>query len=167
MFFAHQGFGLPLIDVKSTLTCMLNSNTISGLILLSISGWTWWQASSFPVLDDGYPGPALFPQVIAVSLALAGLYLVLKKTEFSKTTSTTKPARSGRLAGAGRLFVGLALTALYPILIQFTHFIPLMAMLIFFVALLLKNPAWHALLMSVLSAALIYGLFTQLLSVPL
>ncbi len=137
------------------------------MLLIGVSILVWWQTSAFPKLDDGYPGPALFPQIIALCLALAGLYLSVKGFKVKATSKPRKISVKSAFAGLTRLFIGLALAASYPILIQFTHFIPVMACLILFVALLLKNAAWHALLMSVLSAALIYGLFTQLLSVPL
>ena len=146
---------------------LLHRELLSGLLLIGLSFWVWWQTSAFPKLDDGYPGPALFPQMIALSLALAGLYLSVRGFKIKNTGKPRKISARSALAGLTRLFIGLALAASYPILIQYTHFIPVMACLILFVALLLKNAAWHALLMSVLSAALIYALFTQLLSVPL
>ncbi len=145
----------------------LHRDIISGLLLVGISVWIWWQTSAFPKLQDGYPGPALFPQIIAILLAVAGLYLAAKGSRKKATTKSPSYSPTKALAGLTRLFIGLALAALYPVLIQYTHFIPVMAFLILFVALLLKNAAWHALLMSVLSAALIYSLFTQLLNVPL
>ena len=145
---------------------IIHRDTVSGITLIAISAWVWWQASAFPQLDDGYPGPSLFPQLIACALAASGAYLAFKQLRSpSKPKKKTSPRST--LAGGARLFAGLSLAALYPILIQFTHFIPVMALLILFVALLLKNAAWHALLMSILSAALIYSLFTQLLNVPL
>ncbi len=143
----------------------------SGLLLIGLSLWVWWQSAAFPQLDDGYPGPSLFPRAIAICIGIAGAVLLLKRAFGRSTTNKTATNRSTSrrlsIAGLLRLLAGLALAATYPLLIQYTHFIPIMAMVILFVGLLLKNEAWHALLMSVLSAALIYALFTQLLSVPL
>ncbi len=138
----------------------------SGLLLMGLSLWVWWQSASFPQLDDGYPGPSLFPRAIAICIGIAGAVLLMKRA-FGKSTSNRTAARNLNVAGVLRLLAGLALAATYPLLIQYTHFIPIMAMVILFVGLLLKNQAWNALLMSVLSAALIYALFTQLLGVPL
>ncbi len=143
----------------------IHKDAVSGIILIGMSLWIWWQAASFPQLGDGYPGPALFPQIIAIGLACAGLYIAVRSAGKTKSKRTAKTAFSP--AGFVRLLIGLALAALYPILIEFTHFIPLMALLILFFGLLLKNAPWHSLLMSILSAALIYSLFTQLLHVPL
>ena len=145
----------------------LHRDTISGLLLVTLSIGIWWQSASFPPQENGYPGPALFPQVIAFGLACAGIVLVLKRSRSKPDLSKKRISLTSSLSGVMRLSAGLGLAVLYPMLIQYTHFIPLMAMLILFVGLLLKNPAWHALFMSILSAALIYGLFTQLLSVPL
>lgn len=146
---------------------ILRRDTVSGVLLLGLSLWIAWQSSSFPQLENGYPGPALFPQIIAMSLACAGIFIIFRQAR-SKSVEPVKSLNiSSKLAGGLRLFAGLALAVSYPFLIEFAHFIPVMAMLIMFVGLLLKNAAWHALFMSVLSAALIYGLFTQLLKVPL
>lgn len=146
---------------------ILRRDTISGMLLLGLSLWVAWKAGTFPQLESGYPGPALFPQIIAISLACAGIFIILRQAK-RKTVDPGKSFKiSSKLAGSLRLMAGLMLAILYPFLIEYTHFIPVMAMLIMFVGLLLKNAAWHALFMSILSAALIYGLFTQLLKVPL
>lgn len=144
----------------------IHRDTFSGVLLVGLSLWVLWYSRGFPQLDNGYPGPALFPVLIAGAIGVAGLWLFYRG--IGKRSKPRKPRPSTHaLAGAFRLVTGLALAALYPVLIQYTHFIPLMAFLILFVALLLKHSAWHAMLMAILSASLIYGLFTQLLNVPL
>ncbi len=145
---------------------VLHSDTISGVLLVGLSLWIWWYSRGFPQLDNGYPGPSLFPVVIAGSLGLAGLWLGYRGLRGPKRT-TAKNTGSRVLSGGVRLIAGLALAVLYPVLITYTHFIPLMAFFILFIALLLKNAAWHAILMAILSASLIYALFTQLMNVPL
>ena len=145
----------------------IHKDTVSGLLLVGLSIWIVWQSAAFPEQDNGYPGPALFPQVIAFGLGCAGVFIMFKQWRSKVGSSGKNTTLTSTLSGALRLTIGMGLAVSYPILIQYTHFIPLMALLILFVALLLKNAAWHALLMSILSAALIYGLFTQLLSVPL
>lgn len=144
----------------------IHRDAISGMLLVGLSLWVLWYSRGFPQLDNGYPGPALFPVLTAGSIGLAGLWLCYRGIR--KHNATRQPRPSNKVfAGTIRLVTGLALAALYPVLIQYTHFIPLMAFFILFVALLLKHTAWHAMLMAVLSASLIYGLFTRLLNVPL
>lgn len=138
----------------------------SGLLLVGLSLWVYWQTTGFPQLDDGYPGPSLFPGVIALCIGTAGVVMILKRV-LRRSTRARQGSSGIQPAALLRLLAGITLAALYPLLVQFTHFIPLMAFIILFVGLLLKNEAWHALLLSVLSASLIYALFTQLLKVPL
>ncbi len=146
----------------------IQRDTLSGVLLIGLGVWIWWQSASFPQLENGYPGPSLFPQTIAIGLACAGVFIALRRTKSNgRTVEKVSKSIPSRFSGLLRLSAGLGLAVLYPVLIQYTHFIPVMAMLICFVGLLLKNAAWHALFMSILSAALIYALFTQLLSVPL
>ena len=145
---------------------ILHRDFISGLVLVVLSTWIWWHSASFPQLDDGYPGPSLFPRVIAVCLGIAGIILTFKRLP---ARAPSPGGRTSRIQStdALRLLAGLTLAAVYPLLIPFTHFIPVMAVIILLVALLLRIQIWRALLVSVVSAALIYGLFTQLLNVPL
>ena len=144
----------------------LHSDSLSGFLLIGLSLWIWWYSRGFPQLDNGYPGPSLFPIAIAGSLGVAGLWLMYRGFRIPKRTNAKQPT-SKKLSGAIRLITGLSLAALYPVLITYTHFIPLMAFFILFIALLMKNAAWHAMLMAILSASLIYALFTQLMNVPL
>ncbi|MEM8484939.1 MAG: tripartite tricarboxylate transporter TctB family protein [Bacteroidota bacterium] len=144
----------------------IHRDAFSGVLLISLSLWVLWYSRGFPQLDNGYPGPSLFPVLIAGSIGLAGLWLAYRGLRQSGTPRKPRTAKSV-LSGLARLLTGIALAALYPVLINYTHFIPVMAFLILFVALMLKHTAWHAMLMAILSASLIYGLFTQLLNVPL
>ena len=131
-----------------------------------LAGWLWFYTGSFPQMDDGYPGPSLFPRLIAIGLGLAGVVLSLKAVKGRRAKSPDSLARR-TLAGTIRLGVGILLVSAYPLLTQSVHFIPVMAGFILIFGLLLRNPAWHALFMAVLSAGLMYLMFTQLLGVPL
>ena len=150
----------------TTQRAILHRDIVSGLVLVALSIWIWWHSASFPQLDGGYPGPSLFPRVIAVCLGIAGIILTFKRMPAPAPSPGGRTSRI-QATDALRLLAGLTLAAVYPLLIPFTHFIPVMAVIILLVALLLRIQIWRALLVSVLSAALIYGLFTQLLNVPL
>ena len=45
--------------------------------MIGLSVLVWLGSRSFPTLPEGYPGPALFPRVIAVLLLLSGIGLVI------------------------------------------------------------------------------------------
>ena len=140
-------------------------DAVSGVALLALSLWLWYFTASFPQLDGGYPGPSLFPRLIALGLGFAGIVLLIQSF---RSKSLAKKQKTGiRWSGLGRLGAGIGLLIAYPYLIEQLHFIPVMAVLIFVFGLLLRSPKWHALMMATLSAALIYALFTQLMGVPL
>ena len=144
---------------------LLRRDVLSGSLLIVFSFLLWFQALSFPKLENGYPGPALFPQLIACCLGMLGVYLVARSV-FSKVTLSPDSNKASR-GKVLRLFTGIILVATYPLFVHHIHFIPIMAGLIFFFGVILNNKPWKAMLTAVLSAGLIYALFTQLLGVPL
>ena len=138
----------------------------SGLILMAIAASLWSITMTFPTLNDGYPGPALFPQIIAILLGLLGLYLCLASILSKQTAhpSSELDQQKGRLT---LFFGGILLVVIFPLLIDHVHFIVIMGGFILFFGLILQNPLWKAILTALLSAVLIYAMFTQLLGVPL
>lgn len=68
----------------------------------------WITSRHFPTLPEGYPGPALFPRVIAVLLLLAGLGLVVGGVKPSDESHST-----GLRSIALRLSGGLGAVALF------------------------------------------------------
>ena len=72
---------------------MVNRDYISGIFLLALSGWLWWYTGSFPQLDEGYPGPSLFPRLIALGLFLAGISIIFKGMRNKGAAVTRDTAR--------------------------------------------------------------------------
>ena len=54
------------------------SNTAIGLFLILFAAVVLWHVQGFPSLDNGYPGPALFPSVLAVLFILCGIGLIIQ-----------------------------------------------------------------------------------------
>ena len=54
------------------------SNTAIGLMLIIFASAVLVHVQSFPKLDHGYPGPALFPEVLAVLFILCGIGLIIQ-----------------------------------------------------------------------------------------
>ncbi len=54
------------------------SNTAIGSMAIVFGIWVIWYAKGFPKLEKGYPGPSLFPMVLAVLFICAGIYLVFQ-----------------------------------------------------------------------------------------
>ena len=141
-------------------------NLIAGVFLAGLGLWIWIYTGTFPTLQGGHPGPSLFPRVVAVGLALAGVGLAINSLRrWQKRGDVRRPRPSG--PGTLRLVLGLGLVALYPVLQNALGFIPAVAALSFFVAYTLKARPLVAALTSVLGALAIYWTFTGLLGVPL
>lgn len=141
-------------------------NLIAGVLLAGLGLWIWIYTGTFPSLQEGHPGPALFPRIIAVGLALSGLGLVASCLQ--RRVQLRRAARPGlSWTGLARLLLGLGLVALYPLAQAGVGFIPAVAVLSFVVAYTLKARPFVAALTALLSALLLYGTFTGLLGVPL
>ena len=140
-------------------------NLIAGVLLAGLGVWLWVYTGSFPTLEEGYPGPALFPRVIAAGLALAGLGFIggsLRRTGEIRQ-ALGRPAWPGVM----RLALGVALVALYPLMQAWMGFIPTVSLLCFVIAVVLKVRLIVAALAAVAGTLLLYGLFTGVLGVPL
>ncbi|MXZ04342.1 MAG: tripartite tricarboxylate transporter TctB family protein [Rhodothermaceae bacterium] len=76
---------------------------IPGIVFLILAAAIWLGTRSFPSLPEGYPGPGLFPNVLAFLLALAGIGLFWRPSAEVDTTTQ-------RLRGTGitRILGGLS-----------------------------------------------------------
>ena len=146
----------------------MKKNLISGLFFVGFGVWIWFYTGTFPSLPEGYPGPALFPKVIAIGLMLSGLALII--TQFTKKdVSDTDTAPTSPLGWSGpvRMLVGITLVLCYPLLQGWIGFVPTLSLLSIIIAVLLGARFIVAVPTAVISSLLIYWLFTGLLGVPL
>ena len=143
----------------------VSSSLISGIALFSLSIALWFLTATFPELENGYPGPSLFPRIIALAMGCASIYLMVMGNTLSHRKSTKQ--RYVSRASLARIAAGLFIVSSYPFLSTRVHFVPIMAGLIFCFGLLLNNRVWHAAIVAILSASIIYSLFTWMLGVPL
>lgn len=137
---------------------------IVGSLLLILGVGLWMYTGNFPRLEAGYPGPSLFPRIIAAGLAICGAALLSQG--FLKPDPTSSSAgRSWH--GAMRLLIGLAVVVGYPFMHAGIGFVPAMSVLIVGIGLLLRA-SWPWLITSaVMGSGLLYLVFTQGLGVPL
>ncbi|MEZ4776793.1 MAG: tripartite tricarboxylate transporter TctB family protein [Bacteroidia bacterium] len=142
---------------------LFTSNRISGLSLVVIAAAVWLYAGTFPVLDENHPGPSLFPRMIALSIAIAGVALVF-------TRSTPKEAEATVYEFSGdhfRLMGLLAGTALIPLLYEFAGLMPCIAGIVLLAGFLFKAN-WRAAILTAAGTTLaIYWIFGLLLGVPI
>ncbi|MDE2955947.1 MAG: tripartite tricarboxylate transporter TctB family protein [Bacteroidota bacterium] len=86
----------------------MSARNIPGLAIILLAGLVWISSRQFPTLPEGYPGPALFPRVIAVLLLLAGARFLGQRTAGSASSdpfSWTSLARLGGGLGAIGVFL--------------------------------------------------------------
>ena len=140
-------------------------NSVAGVLLAGLGVWIWVYTEAFPALQEGYPGPALFPRIIAAGLALAGLGFVAGSLRHRGEIRQVlqRPA----WLGVARLALGVGLVALYPLMQTWLGFIPTISILCFVIAVALKVRLVVAAVTAVLGTLLLYGLFTGVLGVPL
>lgn len=134
------------------------------LCLLAIGAWL--QSAQFPEMEEGYPGPALFPQLIAVGLAFCGILLLIQEMRPSSNAGEDAPAQSDSVHPK-TLLMGLGLSVVFAGIYPLTGFIPAMLLLVGGVALLLKVKPLPAAILAITVTLSIYGLFSGLLNVVL
>ena len=138
---------------------MSESNTkttewVNSVLLLALGVWIWWYSADFPSLDEGYPGPALFPRMIATGFVSCGILLLVTHPRLP-TQFAFQIAYKRTLL----LISGLLLIMLFPFLIDLVGFVPSLGILCFSFGLLLKVIWWKAALTAALTASIIYFLF--------
>jgi len=140
---------------------------LCGGLVAGLGAWVWSYAGGFPALPEGYPGPSLFPRVIAAGLMLSGLALIVDGfvplNPFRRAIRTPLPPAGGlaRLALIG------ALVALSPLVQDRLGFVPVVGVLILAVGRMLGVRFRVAVPTALLGALLVYWLFSGLLGVPL
>ena len=125
-----------------------------------------WHVQSFPSLDNGYPGPALFPSVLAVLFILCGVVLI-----FQGVRQREKMLRfdTGTLTVSGLLNIVFVLGAI----VCYIFLAETIGFLIFSVAVLMVLMKWlkvktlSSIAMAVVVTLVIYLLFAKVLLVPL
>jgi putative tricarboxylic transport membrane protein len=142
------------------------SNTAIGLFLIVFAAAVLWHVQSFPSLDNGYPGPALFPSVLAVLFILCGVGLIVQGV---RQHEKLLKFDTGTLTLSGLLNIVFVLGAIvcYIFLAEYIGF------LIFSFAVLVALMKWlkvktlSSIAMAVVVTLIIYLLFAKVLLVPL
>ena len=142
------------------------SNTAIGLFLILFAAVVLWHVQSFPSLDNGYPGPALFPSVLAVLFIFCGIGLIIqgvrqreKLLKFDTGTLT--------LSGLLNILFVLGTIVCYIFLAQYAGFLIFSFLVLLILMKWLKVKPLASILMSSAVTLVIYLLFAKILLVPL
>ncbi|MGI6037888.1 MAG: tripartite tricarboxylate transporter TctB family protein [Limnochordia bacterium] len=138
----------------------------SFLLALLVYIHTW----SFPQLGGGQPGPALFPQVIAVILGLLGLILIGESLYWARVRASQgqKDREKQQVQLTWSNFFWVVGAVIFYILLSETLGFVITAAVISFVLMTRLGVLWfRALPVSLLLALVIFWLFARGLYVPL
>jgi len=145
-------------------TTTKRTEIFNGLFLILLGIWIWWYTSSFPSLDDDYPGPSLFPRIIAIGFFLCGIFLFFAFAKLGNQAESSKGINFRRLL---ILTVGMILIFLFPLITTQLNFIVALGLICFAFGLLLDVMWWKAGLTALMTSLFIYLVFIQLLGVSL
>ena len=145
---------------------MRTSDTAIGLFLIIFAGVVLVHVQSLPELDNGYPGPALFPSVLAVLFILCGIGLIIQGIR--KREKVLK-FDTGAVSRAGWINIAFVLSAIlcYIFFSDFVGFLIFSFVILVILMKWLKVRTSLSLLMSVGVTLAIYLLFAKILLVPL
>ena len=145
---------------------MRTSNTVIGVLLIIFACIVLIHVQSFPTLENGYPGPALFPEVLCVLFIGCGIGLVIqgirrreKVLKFDLGTIT--------LAGWINIVFVLGAVVCYIFLAEFLGFLIFSFVILMILMKWLKVKTLPSLAMSAVVTLAIYMLFAKMLLVPL
>ncbi len=142
-------------------------NLVAGVLMAGLGVWILLYTDTFPRPQEGYPGPALFPRIIALGLMLSGLVFVVGNLRRIAEIRLAFDRLRPDWPGLARLMLGVGLVALYPLVQTWLGFIATVSLLSFVVAYVLKARLVVAAVTALLSTLVIYWLFTGVLGVPL
>jgi putative tricarboxylic transport membrane protein len=145
---------------------MRTSNTVIGVLLIIFACIVLIHVQSFPSLENGYPGPALFPEVLCVlfifccvGLVIQGIRRREKVLKFDLGTIT--------LAGWINIVFVLGAVVCYIFLAEYLGFLIFSFVILMILMKWLKVKMLPSLAMSVVVTLAIYMLFAKILLVPL
>ncbi|WP_202081687.1 tripartite tricarboxylate transporter TctB family protein [Caldalkalibacillus salinus] len=140
---------------------MFSANRIIGLILIALSTYIWLTANTFPTPSQVGPGPAFFPRIVAIIIALLATILILKRDDRQDNNTMEKTAIL-------KIGMGMIIVIIYVVSIQWVGF-GVMTFLFFTVMMwLLQVKKWTMILLtsSLISITIIF-VFEYLLGVPI
>lgn len=142
------------------------SDTVIGLSLIIFACAVLVHVQSFPKLDNGYPGPALFPSVLSVLFILCGIGLVIQGIR--KREKVLKfDFRSVSLSGWINIAFVLGAIVSYIFFSDYVGFLIFSFVILMILMKWLKVSTILSLVMSVSVTLAIYLLFAKILLVPL
>ena len=145
---------------------MRTSNTVIGVLLIIFACVVLIHVQSFPTLENGYPGPGLFPEVLCVLFIFCGAGLVIQGI---RRREKVLKLDLGTITLGGWINIVFVLGAVvcYIFLAEYLGFLIFSFAILMILMKWLKVKTLPSLAMSVVVTLAIYVLFAKILLVPL
>lgn len=146
---------------------MKKANIITGIFCLALSAFAIIIAKGFPASQQaGVPGPALWPVMMSILLAVSAVWLIVE------SIVATKPGEDKPLGlwnnGSIRVYISMAVLVVYFLLTPTVGFlISTAVMMLIFIKWFSKKNIFVCLLISLIITVVIYVVFKNFLNVPL
>ena len=142
------------------------SNTAIGLVLIIFASAVLIHVQGFPSLDNGYPGPSLFPEVLAVLFIFCGIGLIIQGI---RQREKILKFDLGNISLAGWLNIVFVLGTVlcYILFAEYAGFLIFSFVILMILMKWLKVKLLPSLVMSIVVTLSIYILFAKILLVPL
>jgi len=143
------------------------SDTLVGAGFVTAGALIFAGTLGYPPLDDGQPGPSLFPRLVAVLMASFGAVLSIKGFRARDVTEALDWRGLLRSTGFVNALFVLAGVLAYILLVERLGFLITGALAIFILMWRLRVRWPRALVIAVVFNALVHLLFAKILRVPL
>jgi putative tricarboxylic transport membrane protein len=142
------------------------ADLVTGVVTAGFGVAIVFHVAGFPRLPDGAPGPALFPGILGALFALFGAVLIGRGVRHRRRPSAEEPAAVAGTRWTPAVAV-VGSVVFYLLLSEVLGFSLTMALLLFGLSLVLGARPVAAGVSAVVTTAVLYVLFRQLLLVPL
>ncbi len=139
---------------------------IGGGIFAALGIFIWALTLQFPVLDDGHPGPSLFPRVLGTLFIVFGLMVVFHGWKSRRAPEETPPDDGLPLNYFNPILV-IILIAVFIAIATKLGFILSGAAILFLLMSKLQVPLVKRSIVSVALICLVFFIFSKVLRVPL
>jgi putative tricarboxylic transport membrane protein len=145
---------------------MRTSNTAIGVVLIIFACAVLIHVQGFPKLGNGYPGPALFPEVLAVLFIFCGIGLIIQGVRQREKILKFDMGNISLTGWLNIIFV-LGTVLCYIFLTEYIGFLIFSFVILVILMKWLKVKMLPSLAMSIVVTLSIYILFAKILLVPL
>jgi putative tricarboxylic transport membrane protein len=144
------------------------SDRVTGAFLVALGGVAAWAGSRLPAVPGQDVGPAAFPMLIGIGLAICGALIAFGIGHSFEVEETETPSQAQRWRpGALRALVPPALLLFYVLAVERLGFLPTAAMIVLATALTFGARLRLAVPLALVAPVLVHLVFYKLLRVPL